>query len=331
MVATGPIFRGHFGAHMAIKNWTVRAAGVTGGTRGLTAYGKYLEDPNHRNHRDKTEAIIPIQGNWKQLVVRQTVLMTNRNLNKPKGGRPVETLAQSFVVSLPPDLRPTPEQWAKIAAGAILGLSRGLPEGQELERADIFANVHDNPNNPHLNIVVGKLTASGEIRKGITQKAALHRMKMAVNEAVLRVMGVSNEQYEPRAPRPRTQAEREAQGDYHRRNLTGWQYQRLQDEIAQRIDDRNADLVALDQGFEGLHDEFSRLQKTAEAVGDRLNAKVARRSLERVTDVTFSGEVRDHIAGPAPAPAAPTWRSERDKTKPWRPSPTDDDTGPSGP
>lgn len=316
---------------MAIKNWTVKAAGVTGGTRGLAAYGRYLEDANHRNHQGKTEQIIHVQGDWRELVVRQTALMTARNMDKPKGGRPTTTLGQSFVVSLPPDLRPTPEQWAKIAAGAILGLSRGLPEGQQLERADIFANVHDNPNNPHLNIVVGKLTRGGEIRKSITQKAALHRMKLAVNEAVLRVMGVSNEQYEPRAPRPRKQADREAQGDYHKRNMTGWQYKRLQDEIEQRIDDRNADLVALERGFEGLQDEFSRLQKTAEVVGQHLDAKVARRSLERVTDVTLSGEVRDHIAGPAPAPAAPTWRVERDKTKPWRPAPTDDDTGPSGP
>lgn len=314
---------------MAIKNWTVRTAGVTGGTRGLAAYGRYLEDENHRNHRDKTDAIIPIQGNWQQLVMRQTMLMTERNMNRR--GRPVETLGQSFVISLPPDLRPTPEQWQKIASAAILGLSKGLPEGQELVRPDIFANVHDNPNNPHLNIVVGKLSPSGEIRKAITQKAALHRLKLTVNDAILRVMGVSNENYEPRAPRPRTQAEREAQGDYHRRNMTGWQYRRLQEEIEQRIDDRNADLVALDQGFEGLHDEFARLQKRAEAIGEHLDAKVAHRSRERAAQVAFGGEAQDHIAGPAPAPAAPTWRVERDKTKPWRPSPTDDDTGPSGP
>ena len=316
---------------MAIKNWTVRAAGVTGGTRGLAAYGRYLEDKNHRNHRDKTDAIIPIQGNWQQLVMRQTVLMTERNLNKPRGGRPVETLGQSFVVSLPPDLRPTPEQWAKIAAGAILGLSRGLPEGQQLERADIFANVHDNPNNPHLNIVVGKLTRGGEIRKSITQKAALHRMKLAVNEAVLRVMGVSNEQYEPRAPRPRKQADREAQGDYHKRNMTGWQYKRLQDEIAQRIDDRNADLVALNRGYKVLRDDFSRLQERAEAIGEHLDAKVSHRSSKQAAQGAFNVEALNRIAGPAPAPAAPTWRVERDKTKPWRPAPTDDDTGPSGP
>lgn len=316
---------------MGIKNWTVKAQGVTGGTRGMTAYGRYLEDANHRNHRDKTDAIIPIQGDWRELVMRQTGLMTRRNLDRPKGGRPVETLAQSFVVSFPPDLRPTPEQWAKIASAAITGLSRGLPEGQELVRADIFANVHDNPNNPHLNIVVGKLAPNGDIRKAITQKAALHRLKLAVNEAVLRVMGVSNENYEPRAPRPRKQAEREAQGDYHKRNLTGWQYKRLQDEIEQRIDDRNTDLAALDQGFEGLHDEFTRLQKTAEELGRHLDAKIAREGRAQAAQVAFSGEALDHIAGPAPAPAAPTWRSERDKVKPWKPAEPGDDNGPSGP
>lgn len=316
---------------MAIKNWTVKAAGVTGGTRGLAAYGRYLEDANHRNHRDKTEAIIPIQGDWRQLVMRQTGLMTERNLNKPRGGRPVETLAHSFVISLPPDLRPTPEQWQKIVSAAILGLSKGLPEGQELVRPDIFANIHDNPNNPHANIVIGKLAPNGEIRKAITQKAALHRLKLTVNDAILRVMGVSNENYEPRAPRPRTQAEREAQGDYHRRNLTGWQYKRLQDEIAQRIDDRNADLVALNRGYKVLRDDFSRLQERAEAIGEHLDAKVSHRSSKQAAQGAFNGEALNHIARPAPAPAAPTWRSERDKTKPWRPAPNDDDTGPSGP
>lgn len=227
---------------------------MNGGSLGLAAFGRQLEDANHRNHDGKIEAIIPIQGDWRELVMRQTGLMTQRNLNRSKGGRPVETLAQSFVVSLPPEMRPTPEQWARIASVAITGLDRGLPEGQEVTQDDIFANVHDNPNNPYLNIVVGKLAPNGEIRKAITQKAALHRLKLTVNEAVLRVLGVSNEQYEPRAPRPRTKAERETQGDYHKRNLTGWQYRLYLAELAARLDARSAELAAMDALHEIRHD-----------------------------------------------------------------------------
>lgn len=322
---------------MAIKNWTVKAQAVTGGGGGLAAYGRYLEDAKHRNHAGKTEAITPIisrrwNSSWKNLLMRQVALMTERNLNNPRGGRPVETLAQSFVVSLPRELRPTPEQWSEIALSALRGIQRGLPPDQRLEAEDLFVNAHENTSNPHLNILIGKLTSNHVIRKSITQKSALARAKTAVNEAVLRVMGVSNENYEPRAPRRPTQAEREAEGDYHKRNLTRWQYERLQREIEERIENRVEELNEMEQGFEALHSEFTTLETVAAGLGRHLDVVAARRARGRAAEATHSGELSDMIPR-APTPAAPQWRRERDAEKPWRPRPKrdDSDNGPSGP
>lgn len=166
----------------------------------MAAYGKYLEDANHKNHRSKTEAITPVFGNAMGLVLKQGQRASDRTIKaqiKRKGGRPIQTLAQSFVVSLPASLRPSPRQWKSIAADIIKALSERLGEPAEELVKDTFINAHENSKNPHLNILIGKLDIHGEIRKPVTQKAALQAVKNSVNASVLRVLGVDHAEYVP--------------------------------------------------------------------------------------------------------------------------------------
>ena len=185
---------------MGIKNWTVKTKGISGGSSGMAAYGKYLEDANHKNHKGKTEAITHVSGNAMQLVMKMGKRASERTIKTQiagKGGRPVETLAQSFVVSLPARIRPKPEQWTAIAQDIVRALSVKLGVTFDDLAKDMFINAHENENNPHLNLVIGKIDEHGEIRKSVTQKAALNVIKNTVNASVLRVLGVDHAEYVP--------------------------------------------------------------------------------------------------------------------------------------
>jgi len=220
---------------MAIKNWTVRTKSVTGGSGGVAAYGRYLEDANHRNHRGRTEAITPVAGDWRRMTAEQALRASQRTAKaqaRGRGGRPVETLAQSFVVSLPAELRPTPKQWLAITRDVVRAIQSKLPGDQAISGpGDLFVNAHENVKNPHLNIVIGKLAATGEIRKKVTQKAVLSAVKNAVNAAVVRELGVDHSEYVPRRS--------------GLRNMEKWQYeQELAKEAIQRA--HEAELQAQD-------------------------------------------------------------------------------------
>lgn len=210
---------------MAIKNWTVRTKAVTGGSGGVAAYGRYLEDANHRNHRGKTEAITAVSGDWRRLTAEQTLRASQRTANtqaRGKGGRPIETLGHSFVVSLPAELRPTPQQWRAIALDVVKAIQLKLPADQAMTGpGDLFVNAHENTKNPHLNILIGKLAENGEIRKRVTQKAVLSAVKTAVNAAVFRELGADHAEYVPQRS--------------GLRNMEKWQYeQELAKEAIQR-------------------------------------------------------------------------------------------------
>lgn len=278
---------------MAIKNWTVKTKSVEGGSNGIAAYGRYLEDTEHRNHKGKTESITPVSGNWRGLVMRQTALMAKRNLDKPKGGRPVSTLAQSFVLSLPPELKPTPDQWKKIAQKLIQSLNDALPASKKLGTYDSFVNAHENTNNPHLNIIIGKLAENGEIRKEITQKSALHRIKQAANAAIFEVLGVSNIEYNPRTKdvgnKPLWKVKKELA-----------ELAKLEESKHEAILNLNEHILDLEQAKAAKLDELAvtadaadRLRDVAISVGNNLNAKAAAR---------VSEQAREVLAGASPAP-----------------------------
>jgi len=309
---------------MAIKNWTVRTKAVTGGSGGVAAYGRYLEDANHRNHRGKTEAITPVSGNWRRLTAEQTLRASQRTAKtqaRGKGGRPIETLGHSFVVSLPAELRPTPQQWRAIALDVVKAIQLKLPADQAMTGpGDLFVNAHENTKNPHLNILIGKLAENGEIRKRVTQKAVLSAVKTAVNAAVFRELGADHAEYVPRRS--------------GLRNMEKWQYeQELAKEAIQRAHE------AIQRADEAELNAQGNVQELAEA------AVSLRERVSLMLDVTQTmGHLPSIQAAQAavqrmPAPsdlereimAANAYERSRDEPDYPAPSPRYDDTGPSGP
>ena len=183
---------------MSIKNWFVRSQRVKDRHNGLIKYGRYLIDHDHPNHKGKTSAIIPIHGNIDNFVKLATVEAVALDLSnaKNKGGRPVQSYAQSFTFVLPPRLKkPTDDQWKNIFDDVIaaMGEKLGLKPDELSNR--VFANVHDQEN-PHLNLLIFRV-AKGEALKTLDQKAIITTAKNAFNKSVLDTCGISVSDYEP--------------------------------------------------------------------------------------------------------------------------------------
>ena len=181
---------------MTIKNWFVRSERIKEKHGGLIKYGKYLVNMEHANHKN-TESIIPVYGNIETFIrtcSNEAVSLDLENSQK-KGGRPVQSYAQSFVFSLPPSVvKPTIEQWKSITSDILKELAKKLDIDVNDFKGRVFANVHDQ-DNPHLNLVVSRVV-QGKTLKALDQKGTIGVAKKAFNAASLARCGLDVSAYE---------------------------------------------------------------------------------------------------------------------------------------
>ncbi|WP_228393888.1 hypothetical protein, partial [Pseudomonas helleri] len=116
--------------------------------------------------------------------------------SQKKGGRPVQSYAQSFVFSLPPSVvKPTPGEWKSITSDILKELAKKLDIDINDFKGRVFANVHDQ-DNPHLNLVVSRVV-QGKTLKALDQKGTIGVAKKAFNAASLARCGLDVSAYEP--------------------------------------------------------------------------------------------------------------------------------------
>lgn len=182
---------------MTIKNWFVRSERIKDKHGGLIKYGKYLVNMEHANHKN-TESIIPVYGNIENFIrtcSNEAVSLDLENSQK-KGGRPVQSYAQSFVFSLPPSVvKPTQDEWKSITSDILKELAKKLDIDINDFKGRVFANVHDQ-DNPHLNLVVSRVV-QGKTLKALDQKGTIGVAKKAFNAASLARCGLDVSAYEP--------------------------------------------------------------------------------------------------------------------------------------
>lgn len=182
---------------MAIKNWFVRSERVKNTHIGLIKYGKYLVNIEHANHKN-TDSIIPVYGNIENFIrtcSNESVTLDLDNSQR-KGGRPMQSYAQSFVFSLPPSvIKPTPEQWKSITSDILKELAKKLDIDINDFKGRVFANVHDQ-DNPHLNLVVSRVV-QGKALKALDQKGTIGVAKKTFNASTLARCGLDVSAYEP--------------------------------------------------------------------------------------------------------------------------------------
>ena len=110
-----------------IKNWTVISQRVKDRQDGLVTYSKYLLDEKHKNHSKNGTRIVPLHGNVNTFVKNSICETLDFDMSNKKGGRKVESYAQSFVLGLPDTVqKPTNEQWKKISADIIRAVHKHL-------------------------------------------------------------------------------------------------------------------------------------------------------------------------------------------------------------
>ena len=125
---------------MNIKNWTVTTQRIKNKGDGLAEYASYLVSQKHQNHRETN--IIPISGSFNSFVNNTIKETLEFDKNNKKGGRKVESYAQSFNFILPPPHKPTISQWENITKDLLVTLCNELNIKEKTNMALIDAIYH---------------------------------------------------------------------------------------------------------------------------------------------------------------------------------------------
>ena len=181
---------------MSLKNFVVTTQRVKSKSDGLIHYVNYLDNekaPSHKNTK-----IINF-GSASDDFLKNTIINTvNFDNNNKKGGRKVESLAQSFNFILPPKVEnPTENQWKLIFKDLLLKAKNTLEiEGKTADFAkSCYVNIHDQKN-PHLNLLIPRIYDDKRIH-ALDQKNLLIQLKKEFNRSVLQHCNIDFKAYKP--------------------------------------------------------------------------------------------------------------------------------------
>ncbi|HCF1772209.1 TPA: hypothetical protein NH921_005154 [Pseudomonas aeruginosa] len=180
-----------------LKNWFVHSARLKDKQSGLIQYLKYLTSSEHPNHKGRT-TIIPLYGDLSTVIQNcsSEAIQLDLSNSQRKGGRPVNSYAQSFIFVLPKTVnRPNQEQWKLIFKEVVLSMAKKLDIPPEALKGKMFANIHDQEH-PHLNLVVSRVIG-GKFQRGIDQKSTINVLKKTFTAAALKHCGLDVSTYKP--------------------------------------------------------------------------------------------------------------------------------------
>lgn len=181
-----------------LKNFTVTAKSIKSGQSGLVSYLNYLNNNNTSSHQSTAiRSISPKSGDYNAFAKSAVMSAFELDLKNQsgKGGRPTASYAVSYCFTLPKNtIKPTPEEWRKIAKDIIATLREKVPEISKPEH--LFMNVHDQ-DNPHLNLVVQKVVDGQRLRK-VDQRSLLSALKTSFSQSVLKHCQFDYRQYQPK-------------------------------------------------------------------------------------------------------------------------------------
>ncbi|MEZ9318854.1 hypothetical protein AB4161_00505 [Vibrio sp. 10N.286.51.E5] len=182
-----------------LKNWTV----VTQAALDVMAREHYLLNKSHRNHK-RTEKIINIFGSQAESlnILRNTERYKLRQAAKRRGGRP-PTAAVEFSLNLPKGIRPSTREWRQMLNKLMRELAAHLDVSTSQLGTIVRAVVHQQDQDPsvrgtgdHMHLLVGKFTDELEYLHDLQRKSTTRLVKIAFNNAVNDVMGISHQSYQ---------------------------------------------------------------------------------------------------------------------------------------
>ena len=183
-----------------IKNWTVIAEPA----KCVIARERYFNDKRHKNHT-YTEQIKTIFGdeNHSLNMIRNCEKYKLFLAQKRKGGRPPKP-AVEFVISLPKGIRPTYEQWRSMFNIVMRNLARSLNVEPKILAPITRAVLHQQNQDTlvkgsgdHIHILLGKFTEDLIYLRDLQRKSTTRLIKQSFNVAMIKVMGISHQDYKP--------------------------------------------------------------------------------------------------------------------------------------
>lgn len=181
---------------MGIKNFTVTTQRVKDKADGLIGYANYLNNekaPSHKNTK-----ILHIGNNFDDFLKNTIINTMNFDNDNKKGGRKVESYAQSFNFILPPDVpNPSLDQWKLIYRDLILKAKDTLEikGGNKSFARNCYANIHDQAN-PHLNLLIPRIYDKERLHT-LDQKKLLGELKKEFNRSVMQHCNIDFKSYKP--------------------------------------------------------------------------------------------------------------------------------------
>ena len=181
---------------MSIKNWIVTTERVKNKSDGLSEYASYLISSKHKNHKN-TEIYALYNSEHNKFITNTINETLDFDAKNKKGGRKVESFAQSFNFILPPPHKPTKEQWQDIGFELLKTVHSELNikgDFTKFVRA-CFVNVHDQAN-PHINMLIPRIY-KGERLADLDRKNLLAKVKLQFNKSVLEHCNIDHTQHNP--------------------------------------------------------------------------------------------------------------------------------------
>ena len=267
------------------KNWTVISQRVKERQDGLVTYSKYLLDEKHKNHSKNETRIVPLHGKMNEFVKSSICETLDFDMSNKKGGRKVESYAQSFVLSLPDTVqKPTDEQWKRISGDIIRAAHKHLKPDEPVNDfgRKCFSNLHDQ-DNPHMNLLIPRIY-KGERLDKLDKKGMILAMKQAFNASVMKHCNINYDNFKPEKP---------GRG----KRLLEWQLeqQAAREEQEKSIQLRQeATLVAQSAAAQLLVAHKAKaLSETSRIEAEKATAQAHQAKAEAVQAITLLGEMKN--------------------------------------
>ena len=190
------------------RDWTVVTERVNNKTDGFLTYKEYLNNANHKNHKD-TKIASFFKPEFEDAFILNTIknCRLKDELNT-KGGRKVESYAQGFNFVLPQEIQPTGQEWALICKHIIAKLQTHL----ECSNKCFYANLHiEKKGNSHINLMVSRCDEGGKLIEKLDKLSTIVESKKAFKEAVKTVLNVEPKDYTIKTDEPQQKKESKKQ------------------------------------------------------------------------------------------------------------------------
>lgn len=189
-----------------VKNWTVKCKSLKD-EPALIKMGYYINSTSHPNHANTK--ITKLLNNSERFIRNTLNSFNNKRMSElatPSKGRPISSPGHDWIFSLPPEIRPTQEQWREISKDIFKEFAKYLTPtitAKAFKEHCAITLHEEDGKNPHIHILTSNVILN-EVQRDIKRKAAISGLKNAFKHSVLKHTGISNKQYIPLGNRLKT-------------------------------------------------------------------------------------------------------------------------------